>query len=41
MRELEDEAPGRAVRLPRINGQVVMEDVDFAYDDAEGSAARY
>src|SRR5450432_737084 len=30
--KVEDEAPGRKVRLPRISGQVVMEDVHFAYD---------
>jgi len=30
--KVEDEAPGRKVRLPRISGQVVMEDVSFAYD---------
>src|ERR1700682_6174482 len=30
--KLEDEAPGRVVRLPRVSGQVVMEDVSFAYD---------
>jgi subfamily B ATP-binding cassette protein MsbA len=30
--KIEDEAPGRVVRLPRITGQVVMEDVSFAYD---------
>jgi ABC-type multidrug transport system fused ATPase/permease subunit len=30
--KVEDEAPGRVVRLPRISGQVVMEDVSFAYD---------
>jgi subfamily B ATP-binding cassette protein MsbA len=30
--KIEDEAPGRAVHLPRISGQVVMEDVNFAYD---------
>jgi ABC-type multidrug transport system fused ATPase/permease subunit len=28
----EDEAPGRLVTLDRINGQVVMQDVSFAYD---------
>ena len=28
----EDEAPGRVVTLVRINGQVVMENVSFAYD---------
>jgi ABC-type multidrug transport system fused ATPase/permease subunit len=30
--KIEDEAPGRVVKLPRVNGQVVMEDVNFAYD---------
>jgi ABC-type multidrug transport system fused ATPase/permease subunit len=30
--KVEDEAPGRVVRLPRISGQVVMDDVSFAYD---------
>jgi ABC-type multidrug transport system fused ATPase/permease subunit len=30
--KIEDEAPGRVVNLPRISGQVAMEDVDFAYD---------
>jgi subfamily B ATP-binding cassette protein MsbA len=30
--KIEDEMPGRAVKLPRVNGQVVMEDVNFAYD---------
>jgi subfamily B ATP-binding cassette protein MsbA len=30
--EKEDEADGRTVTLGRINGQVVMEDVSFAYD---------
>jgi len=30
--KLEDEAPGRVVKLPRVSGQVVMEDVNFAYD---------
>jgi ABC-type multidrug transport system fused ATPase/permease subunit len=30
--EKEDEAAGRSVTLDRINGQVVMEDVSFAYD---------
>jgi ABC-type multidrug transport system fused ATPase/permease subunit len=30
--KVEDEAPGRVVRLPRISGQVVMENVSFAYD---------
>jgi ABC-type multidrug transport system fused ATPase/permease subunit len=30
--KLEDEAPGRVVKFPRVNGQVVMEDVNFAYD---------
>jgi ABC-type multidrug transport system fused ATPase/permease subunit len=30
--EKEDEAEGRTVELGRINGQVVMEDVSFAYD---------
>jgi ABC-type multidrug transport system fused ATPase/permease subunit len=30
--KVEDEAPGRTVRLPRITGQVTMEDVSFAYD---------
>src|SRR5450432_1167337 len=30
--EKEDEAAGRSVTLERINGQVVMEDVSFAYD---------
>jgi ABC-type multidrug transport system fused ATPase/permease subunit len=28
----EDETPGRTVTLERINGQVMMEDVSFAYD---------
>ena len=30
--KIEDEAPGRVVKLPRISGQVAMEDVSFAYD---------
>jgi len=30
--KLEDEAPGRVVKFPRVSGQVVMEDVNFAYD---------
>ena len=30
--KIEDEAPGRVVTLPRVNGQVAMEDVSFAYD---------
>ena len=30
--KIEDEAPGRVVRLPRISGQVVMEEVSFAYE---------
>ena len=30
--KIEDEAPGRVVKLPRVTGQVVMEDVNFAYD---------
>jgi len=30
--KIEDEAPGRVVQLPRVSGQVVMEDVSFAYD---------
>src|ERR1700674_3672226 len=30
--KIEDEAPGRVVKLPRISGQIVMEDVNFAYD---------
>ena len=30
--KIEDEMPGRAVKLPRVSGQVVMEDVNFAYD---------
>src|ERR1700726_1820251 len=30
--EKEDQAAGRTVNLGRINGQVVMEDVSFAYD---------
>jgi ABC-type multidrug transport system fused ATPase/permease subunit len=30
--KIEDEAPGRIVKLPRVSGQVVMEDVNFAYD---------
>jgi subfamily B ATP-binding cassette protein MsbA len=30
--KIEDEAPGRVVMLPRVRGQVVMEDVSFAYD---------
>jgi ABC-type multidrug transport system fused ATPase/permease subunit len=30
--KIEDEAPGRVVKLSRVNGQVVMEDVNFAYD---------
>jgi ABC-type multidrug transport system fused ATPase/permease subunit len=29
---IEDEAPGRVVKLARVSGQVVMEDVSFAYD---------
>jgi ABC-type multidrug transport system fused ATPase/permease subunit len=28
----EDEAPGRSITLDRINGQVLMENVSFAYD---------
>jgi ABC-type multidrug transport system fused ATPase/permease subunit len=30
--KIEDEAPGRVIHLPRISGQVMMEDVNFAYD---------
>jgi ABC-type multidrug transport system fused ATPase/permease subunit len=30
--KIEDETPGRVVKLPRVTGQVVMEDVNFAYD---------
>jgi ABC-type multidrug transport system fused ATPase/permease subunit len=30
--KIEDEAPGRVAKLPRVSGQVVMEDVNFAYD---------
>jgi ABC-type multidrug transport system fused ATPase/permease subunit len=30
--KIEDEAPGRVIKLPRVSGQVVMEDVNFAYD---------
>jgi ABC-type multidrug transport system fused ATPase/permease subunit len=30
--KIEDEMPGRVVKLPRVTGQVVMEDVNFAYD---------
>jgi ABC-type multidrug transport system fused ATPase/permease subunit len=30
--KIEDEAPGRVVNLPRVTGQVLMEDVNFAYD---------
>ena len=30
--KMEDEAPGRTTTLDRINGQVVLENVDFAYD---------
>jgi ABC-type multidrug transport system fused ATPase/permease subunit len=30
--KIEDEAPGRVVKLPCVNGRVVMEDVSFAYD---------
>jgi ABC-type multidrug transport system fused ATPase/permease subunit len=30
--KIEDEAPGRVVKLSRVIGQVVMEDVNFAYD---------
>jgi subfamily B ATP-binding cassette protein MsbA len=30
--KIEDETPGRDIKLPRVNGQVVMEDVNFAYD---------
>jgi ABC-type multidrug transport system fused ATPase/permease subunit len=30
--KIEDEAPGRVLNLPRVTGQVVMEDVSFAYD---------
>src|SRR6202795_4714063 len=30
--KIEDEMPGRVVKLTRVNGQVVMEDVNFAYD---------
>jgi ABC-type multidrug transport system fused ATPase/permease subunit len=30
--KIEDEAPGRVVTLPRVNGQVAMKDVSFAYD---------
>ena len=30
--KIEDEAPGRVVKLPRVSGQVAMEDVSFAYD---------
>jgi ABC-type multidrug transport system fused ATPase/permease subunit len=30
--KIEDEAPGRVVKMGRVTGQVVMEDVSFAYD---------
>jgi ABC-type multidrug transport system fused ATPase/permease subunit len=30
--KIEDESPGRVIKLPRVSGQVVMQDVDFAYD---------
>jgi ABC-type multidrug transport system fused ATPase/permease subunit len=30
--KIEDEAPGRRVTMGRVNGQVVMSDVSFAYD---------
>jgi ABC-type multidrug transport system fused ATPase/permease subunit len=30
--KIEDEAPGRVVKLPRVSGQVAMENVSFAYD---------
>jgi ABC-type multidrug transport system fused ATPase/permease subunit len=30
--KIEDETPGRVAKLPRVTGQVVMEDVNFAYD---------
>src|SRR6202161_4584698 len=30
--KIEDEAPGRVVKLPRVNGQMIMEEVSFAYD---------
>ena len=30
--KMEDEAPGRAITLARVDGRVVMEDVSFAYD---------
>jgi subfamily B ATP-binding cassette protein MsbA len=30
--KVEDETPGRVVKLGRVGGQVVMEDVSFAYD---------
>ena len=33
--KLEDEAPGRIVKFPRVSGQVVMEDVNFAYDSGK------
>jgi subfamily B ATP-binding cassette protein MsbA len=33
--KVEDEAPGREVRLPRINGQVTMQEVSFAYDSGK------
>jgi ABC-type multidrug transport system fused ATPase/permease subunit len=30
--KIEDETPGRVIKLPRVTGQVEMEDVNFAYD---------
>src|ERR1700726_4242917 len=30
--KIEDEAPGRVVKLPRVHGQVAMKDGSFAYD---------
>jgi ABC-type multidrug transport system fused ATPase/permease subunit len=30
--KIEDEVPGRVVKMGRVTGQVVMEDVSFAYD---------
>ena len=39
--KIEDEAPGRVVKLPRVSGQVVMEDVRLRIRFAQGSLARY
>src|ERR1700723_2864886 len=30
--KIKNQSPGRVVKLPRVNGQVVIEDVNFAYD---------